>query len=66
MWGFLVFIMFVVMFLYLMVCIDPHGDGILAKIRKFFFDSLPGFLKKWGIRLCGKTIVIYIEKSFNY
>lgn len=66
MWVSLVILMFVVTFLYLMVWIDPHGDGILARIRRFFFKTVPAFLKKWGIVFFGPTVVGGIERVFMY
>lgn len=66
MWESLVIVMFWVMFIYLFVWIDPHGDGILSQTRRFLFLSVPSFLKKWGIRLWGHTIISYIERFFLY
>ena len=54
------------MFLYLFVCIDPHGDGWLSRTRRFLFIKVPAALEMWGKFVLGETITRYIKRFWLY
>ena len=56
----------VVAFLYLLVCVDPHGTGVLPKIKVFFFETLPSSLRAIGTKICGKRVVKCVDGSARY
>jgi hypothetical protein len=66
MWGFLTIVLIVVSFFYLFVCVDPHSDNILSKMRKFLFKTLPNTLRSIGRRTLGETFVRAIDGSIHY
>ena len=56
----------IVSFLYLFACVDPNGNGILAKMRNFFWDSLPNFLRTVARKICGECFVNGIDRVARY
>lgn len=55
-----------VAFLYLFVCVDERGTGVLAKLKVLFWHMLPEMLKKVARRICGHTFVTLVERLANY
>ena len=47
------FILFSVSFLYLFVCVDEHGGGVLAKMKIFLYKKMPENLKSIAAKICG-------------
>ena len=56
----------IVSFLYLFACVDPNGNGILAKMRNFFWDTLPNFLRTVFRKICGECFVSGIDRAARY
>jgi len=49
-------------FLYLLVCIDPNSTGLLGKIHRFVFNSLPLILRK----MLGDRVVNFFGNIVHY
>ena len=61
-----VFILLSVAFLYIFVCVDEHGEGCMAKLKIFFWKTLPAFMLKAAGRICGQRFVWMIERISHY
>lgn len=61
-----IFLLVLVSFIYLFVCVDSHGGGIMAKIKNFLFNTAPEGLKRGGRKVCGDRFVSAIEGLITY
>ena len=59
-------VLLVITFLYLFVCVDGHGGGCLARVKKFLFTEMPDLLRNIGRRICGNWVVDGIDAIANY
>ena len=55
-----------VAFLYLFVCVDDQGDGIMARTKRFFWDWCPNAMMGGLEKLCGKKVRRFIERLARY
>jgi len=60
------FILFSVSFLYLFVCVDEHGKGVLAKMKIFLYKKMPENLKAIAAKICGQKFVKFLERVAHY
>ena len=61
-----IFILFSVAFLYLFVCVDERGTGYLAKMKIFFWQTVPNTLRAIGKKVCGAKFVWLIDRIAHY
>ena len=61
-----VLVLFTVAFLYLFVCVDERGGGVLAKAKIFFWIKMPEMLKDIARKCCGERFVWLIERVARY
>ena len=61
-----IFILLSVSFLYLFVCVDERGTGCCAKMKIFFWQTLPDTLKAIARKICGDKFVWLIDRTAHY
>ena len=54
-WFFLIYLISVVAFLFILVCVDPHSDSIPSKLHRLFFVHVPGMFKRQSTRVLGES-----------
>ena len=64
--GFYIFTLLSVAFLYLFVCVDSTADGILPRMKVFLYETVPNLIKKGVAKICGERVVRFIERMIRY
>ena len=55
-----------VAFLYLFVCVDGNGNGVLAMAKRFFWNTVPNTIMATVGKVCGQRVVRLIERLIRY
>lgn len=64
--GLYAFILVSVGFLYLFVCVDGEGSGVLATAKRFFWSWIPNVTKAFASKICGERFVRGVERVAKY
>lgn len=51
----MIYIIGVVSFLFILVCVDPHSDSILSRLNRLFFVHIPGIFKHRASQMLGES-----------
>ena len=65
-WNLATYLMLVVSFFYLFVCVDINGTGILGGMKRFLFIKLPDGLRWLGRKTLGDVFVKMVEAFAHY
>lgn len=52
-WSILSVLVIVISFLFILICVNPQGEGILSRLRRFLYTDLPSRLSTFSVKLLG-------------
>ena len=61
-----VMILSTIAFFYCFIFVDKKGKGWQAKMKRFLYDGIPGFILSCITKVCGETAAWAVERGAKY
>jgi hypothetical protein len=61
-----VWVLVIVSVFYFLVCADKHEAGFLSVLRRFFLETIPGFMRRIAVKIVGERIMQWFESVWDW